>query len=284
MTARFPFLQYSFQTGEIGESAAERADTQFYKTAATFIENGICLQQGGITRRGGMRYLATLSEDDIGDDLRLFPLFFSDTKLFVGAVGQNQVQVFDKNGARVFGVGAPISARQASFAFADGKALIAYGDGIPYQVRQGDDGRWHLEYLNYTGTPQQTFGSDTIDENREEIWSADFSAVASGSEVIFTLGNASSASVRIDKQSITKTRTIVKNDSQRWNDRCGGKSGPQIASASLTYDVVVDVEEVLTNSTIQRIKTAIENLWTHGSTVKIPTESLVGERTTTPRL
>ena len=79
----------NFTSGELTPLFTARVDANAYKNGVKDLENFRMLSQGGIRRRGGFRYLQTLtntayqSEAYIYDEDEAYILLFSNTKLEV---------------------------------------------------------------------------------------------------------------------------------------------------------------------------------------------------------
>jgi len=86
-------LQTNFSSGELGPLMDMRSDTGAYSNGARQIRNAMILNQGGISRRPGTTYLATLS-----GNRRIIPFDFSIDEQYVFALGDTVLDIFDKNG------------------------------------------------------------------------------------------------------------------------------------------------------------------------------------------
>jgi len=89
-------LQTNFSSGELGPLMDMRSDTGAYANGARLIRNAMILNQGGIVRRPGTEYLATLS-----GNRRLVPFEFSNEERYIFAFGHNVLDVFDTSGTKL---------------------------------------------------------------------------------------------------------------------------------------------------------------------------------------
>ena len=77
----------NFTSGELTPLFTARVDANSYKNGVKDLENYRILSQGGIRRRGGLRYLQTLTnttyqaEPYVFDEDEAYILLFSNTKL-----------------------------------------------------------------------------------------------------------------------------------------------------------------------------------------------------------
>jgi len=89
-------VQTNFSSGEIGPLMDMRHDTGAYANGARRLRNVSVLNQGGITRRPGTEYLATLN-----GRARLIPFEFSSTEQYIFAFGDQRLDVYSTAGALV---------------------------------------------------------------------------------------------------------------------------------------------------------------------------------------
>ena len=86
----------NFSAGEINPLLANRTDAQAYFNGAKTLRNWYLLDEGGLMRRPGTTYKASLPGDS-----RIIPFIFSNDELAVFALSNNRLDVFDSNGASV---------------------------------------------------------------------------------------------------------------------------------------------------------------------------------------
>ena len=86
----------NFSSGEINPLLATRTDASAYFNGAKTLRNWYLLDEGGLMRRPGTTYKATLPGDS-----RIIPFIFSNDELAVFALSNGRLDVFDSNGASV---------------------------------------------------------------------------------------------------------------------------------------------------------------------------------------
>ena len=89
-------VQTNFSSGEIGPLMDMRHDTGAYANGARRLRNVSVLNQGGVTRRPGTGYLATLN-----GRARLIPFEFSSTEQYIFAFGNTRLDVYSTAGALI---------------------------------------------------------------------------------------------------------------------------------------------------------------------------------------
>ena len=209
MTIPLPRSQPAFTAGEIGASAQSRWDLKSYADGCDLIENGVVLVQGGITRRGGMRYLATLSASytervgddesvehtgDLTDNITMMPMFFSEDDGAVVCVYEGRLQVFDLAGEPLFLDPLPInekietdsvwkdwSLHNGDFTFGNGGMVIVGENTRPILIRRNFDDptkpEWEKKNLFITNVPTRSFDRDSIDPSIDTIYLVIFSNI-----------------------------------------------------------------------------------------------------------
>jgi len=92
-------LQTNFASGQLDPLMAGRSDTKSYANGAETLTNFMQLVQGGVKRRLGMEYLATISES-----ARLIPFVFNETQLYIFALyydttnTEGRIKVYNTSG------------------------------------------------------------------------------------------------------------------------------------------------------------------------------------------
>ena len=89
-------LQTNFSSGELDPRMKGREDTTIYDNGAETLLNSSPLVQGGIRRRPGTKYLATLA-----GHTRLEKLQFNEAQLYIFAFSNARLDIFDEDGAAV---------------------------------------------------------------------------------------------------------------------------------------------------------------------------------------
>ena len=86
----------NFSSGEINPLLATRTDASAYINGAKTLRNWYLLDEGGLMRRPGTTYKASLPGDS-----RIIPFIFSNDEMAVFALSNNRLDVFDSNGVSV---------------------------------------------------------------------------------------------------------------------------------------------------------------------------------------
>jgi hypothetical protein len=89
----FKTVQTNFSAGEVGSLMNMRTDTGAYANGAKKLRNVALLNQGGIARRCGTTYLATL-----GAQTRLIPFEFAFDEQYVFAFSNTTLKIYDLTG------------------------------------------------------------------------------------------------------------------------------------------------------------------------------------------
>lgn len=86
----------NFSSGELNPLLANRIDTPAYANGAKQCRNFALLAEGGVMRRPGTSYLATLPAES-----RLIPFVFSDDEIAIIALSNNRMDVYNISGTAI---------------------------------------------------------------------------------------------------------------------------------------------------------------------------------------
>ena len=95
--SRFVSIQTNFSTGELDPLLRARVDLTAYQNALEEATNVVCQPQGGIRRRPGMRYLASLpnsSTESAANGVRLVEFEFSTSDSYMLCFTHNRMYIF----------------------------------------------------------------------------------------------------------------------------------------------------------------------------------------------
>lgn len=156
-------VQTSFTAGEIDPRLDARIEVARYYSAAAALRNVLVLPQGGVTRRPGLRHIATLPAA-ANDGLRLIPFAFSAAQTFVIALYAGGFRVFRADGSQVFdATGQPWNATvadQVNWAQSADTLLLFHHDLPPHRIlRLGSDTSWSSAPVALANIPQHDYGS-----------------------------------------------------------------------------------------------------------------------------
>jgi hypothetical protein len=153
--ARVRTIQNAFSAGEWAPRTAARSDLAKFKNAAQTLQNVTCFKQGGVTRRPGTRYVATVKTPS--KKTRLVPFISASNQAFVLEFGENYIR-FYKNGAPVLSGGVPYQVAttylateifQLHFAQSVDVLYIAHPNHAPSELLHFSDTSWNLILLNF---------------------------------------------------------------------------------------------------------------------------------------
>lgn len=173
--ARFVTVQTNFTTGELDPLLRARLDLdKTYQNALEKATNVLCQPQGGVTRRGGLRYkfaLPNAGAESAANGVRLVPFEFSVTDSYMLCFTHNRMHVF-KQGVlitNINGSGNPYLDTTALALTASvlgelvwtqsADTLIAVNENLPPVkiVRGGTDATWTGSVLAFDSIPKYAF-------------------------------------------------------------------------------------------------------------------------------
>jgi hypothetical protein len=129
-------VQTNFSSGEVDPLLLMRVDTGAYQNGATTLRNVSLLNTGGVSRRAGTRYLATLPADS-----RLLPFEFSSSERYVFALSNGRLDVFSTSGTLLTTItsGVPWTTaqlRQIGYTQAADVMILCHPSWAPRMVRR----------------------------------------------------------------------------------------------------------------------------------------------------
>jgi len=171
--AKVSISQTSFTSGELDPRLAARHDYDgFYKGAET-LENVVCLGQGGVKRRGGMKYIDTLTDTSVRfvtfefNVTQTYLLVFANLKMYVYKDGVKQTGL---NGTSNDYITTPYTTAQIKELGVTQSAdtlIICHNAHAPRKiVRGGSHSTWTLSTITFTYYPtfdfDQNYDSNTF--------------------------------------------------------------------------------------------------------------------------
>jgi hypothetical protein len=129
-------VQTNFSSGEVDPLLRMRVDTGAYQNGAATLRNCSLLNTGGVSRRSGTRYLATLPTDS-----RLLPFEFSSSERYVFALSNARLDIFSTSGTLLTTItsGVPWTGaqlRQISYTQAADVMILCHPSWAPRVVRR----------------------------------------------------------------------------------------------------------------------------------------------------
>jgi len=172
--ARFVSIQTNFSTGELDPLLRARVDLTAYQNALEEATNVVCQPQGGIRRRPGTKYIASLpnsSTESAGNGTRLVEFEFSTSDSYMLCFTHNRMYVF-KNKTQITninGSGNPYldtsgvgltGARLANIVWTQSAdtLIVVHPDINPVKiVRGGTDATWTASAITFDSIPKYAF-------------------------------------------------------------------------------------------------------------------------------
>jgi len=169
--ARFVTMQTNFTSGELDPLIRARTDLKTYSNALEKATNVVCQPQGGITRRPGTKYIASLPNsgtESAGNGVRLIPFEFSVADSYMLCFTHNRMYVF-KNGVlitNINGTGNPYLVTTITSAMLNeicwtqsADTLIVTHETLPPVriVRGGANNLWTAGALPFVSVPKYAF-------------------------------------------------------------------------------------------------------------------------------
>ena len=172
--ARFVSIQTNFSTGELDPLLRARVDLAAYANALEEATNVVCQPQGGIRRRPGTKYIASLpnsSTESAGNGTRLVEFEFSTSDSYMLCFTHNRMYVFkNKNQiTNINGSGNPYldtsslgltGARLANIVWTQSAdtLIVVHPDINPIKiVRGGTDATWTGSVITFDSIPKYAF-------------------------------------------------------------------------------------------------------------------------------
>jgi hypothetical protein len=176
--SRFVSIQTNFSTGELDPLLRARVDLTAYANALEEATNVVCQPQGGIRRRPGLKYLASLpnsSTESAANGVRLVEFEFSTTDSYMLCFTHNRMYIF-KNEALVTninGTGNPYLDTSAVGLIGSALAnvvwtqsadtlIVVHQDVAPVKIVRGaSDSLWTVSAITFDTYPSYAFTSTT---------------------------------------------------------------------------------------------------------------------------
>lgn len=211
--ARLREFKTNFTAGELDPKLRSRVDIKSYYNGASKLRNVFIFPQGGVRRRDGLAYKATvpLASDNSLSAVKLIPFVFSDTQRYLFMIYDLGAKIF-RDGTLVATISLPFTSAQISRIVPAQNLdtlLLFHGDVETVSVvRSGSDSSWTVGTWDYENVPQYAFPGGTY-SGVDEVQSLDLSAASSGS---FTLELAGVETVGITFSGTTATNvTNIQN-------------------------------------------------------------------------
>lgn len=252
-------IQTSFVTGQIDENLFGRVDTDIYAKGASELTNVYVRPQGGLARREGLEYVATIP----GTNKRVVPFEFNNEQVYIlvfsdNAGGEMTVVTAD-DGVVQTTVSAPefvvfdaTTLAELNFTQSADTLLLVHNSFQPLKIVRTSDTVWSVEVQVFDNIP--TFAYDGITTSNPAT-SIKFDAVTGNA--IATLGSSSSLTT---PSGTTQTNPDATIDTTPPN--FVGGSGSMTLSANATgfvFDNTMVDQLIITGGASYRITDVISS-------------------------
>jgi hypothetical protein len=165
--------QTSFTSGELDPRLAARHDYEgFYKGAET-LENVVCLGQGGVKRRGGMKYIDTLTDSAVRfvtfefNVTQTYLLVFVNTKMYVYKDGVKQTNLNSTSNDYITVPYNATEIKEMGVTQSADTLIICHKSHAPRKIlRGGSHSTWTLSTITFSYYPtfdfDQNYDSNTF--------------------------------------------------------------------------------------------------------------------------
>ena len=157
-------LQTSFNSGVLDPRLASRTDLKHFYQGAEEATNVITMPQGGVKRRPGFKYVATINAE-----ARLASFAFNVEQTYLMVFTNLSVAIY-KDGAHQADVTTPYTTAQLfelQWTQSADTMILVHEDHAPRKlVRGGSHSSWTLSTITLSNVPQFDFGSGA-----EDVWS-----------------------------------------------------------------------------------------------------------------
>ena len=139
-------VKSNFTAGEISPELLGRGDLVAYQNGATTLQNLFIYPTGGVTRRDGLRYIDTLS-----DNGRLIPFEFNTTQTYLLVLTNNKISVYFDD-VKITEITAPWSAAdidQVAWTQSADTLLLTHPDYYPQKLIRDSQGAFILSNWDF---------------------------------------------------------------------------------------------------------------------------------------
>ena len=166
-------IQSSFSAGVLDPRLAARVDIKAFKDGAELLDNAICIPQGGVSRRPGLKYIGTIPNisASVTSDTRLIPFSFNTEQNYMIVASNLNLAIY-KNGVFLVNVAVVYTSAQVNeinWTQSADTLIIVHPDVAPTKVVRDSANEliWTDSVITLTNVPQYDYGSGV-----EDVWSA----------------------------------------------------------------------------------------------------------------
>ena len=178
--------QSAFNSGVLDTRILGRVDVSQYYNGMITGNNVVCLPQGGVKRRPGLKYVA----DGVGSEARVIPFVFNVDQTYLLVFRENAIDVYrdDIYKATVATTYAAADIPNIRFAqSADTMILVNENYAPKLFQRNGSDTSWLFNNVTFVQKPLFDFNDASSPTAVNEIQVITFSSVATGAPIKLTL-------------------------------------------------------------------------------------------------
>ena len=162
--AKASVSQTQFTAGELDPRLAARHDYDGYYKGAQTLTNVTCLGQGGVKRRGGMKYIDTLTDTDVRlvtfefNVTQTYLLVFANVKMYVYKDGVKQTNLNSSGNDYITTPWNATEVKEMSFTQSADTLIICHNSHAPRKiVRSGSHTAWTLSTISFSYYPTYDF-------------------------------------------------------------------------------------------------------------------------------
>jgi len=159
--------QASFIAGELDPRLAARIDTESYIKGAETLTNVICLGQGGVKRRPGMKYVDTVTEPTVRlvkfefNVTQTYLLVFVDSKMYIYMDGVLQTGINGTGNDYLVTPYSDTEIKEMTWTQSADTLILCHNDYVPRKIVRGDThSTWAISLMTFTYYPTYDFNQD----------------------------------------------------------------------------------------------------------------------------
>lgn len=177
----------NFTGGEIGPYLDARADLAFYANSCRILENAIVRPQGGLFRRGGLRFIASVKNHD--KKTGIIPFIFSTVQAYIIEFGDGYCRFYKDGGRIELFPGAPVEIATPYAASDLGGIKYAQSADVIYlvhpkyrtrKISRTSHTSWTIETVNFIDGPYLGVNTDTTKKLAPSAASGNITITATG--------------------------------------------------------------------------------------------------------
>lgn len=202
-------VQSSFTAGVLDPRLAARVELKAYYDGAETLDNALCIPQGGVSRRPGLKYIATLASGNT----RLIPFSFNTEQTYMLVATNTNIAVYKD---AVFLVNVTISHTSAqlsgiSWTQSADTLIITHRNIAPIKIVRdsANELTWTVSTISLTNIPLYDYDDGSSPSVADEVQQVNLDNGWSGTETFaLTLDGQTTATITNDASTATTTVNI----------------------------------------------------------------------------